>query len=171
MKALLLGIMFLLFPFPLAAQEPEHNDETLLKLMPPAATGISHGYALWSTGQLANPYGCIAGEASVEAIEVWGAGPVADATACAQRKQAIGYLSFSDAPLPQDDVCLIARTMRNRLPELVVFGLVYGLQIKQIDGRDYTSPRVVWCSTPVLDDGDESQLDTEAPGRPPARRT
>ena len=167
MKKLLLGIMFLLFPFPLAAQEVQ----TLLKLTPPAVTGISHGYALWSTGQMENPYGCIAGEANAEAITIFGAGPVEDSASCAARDHAIGYFAFANEPMPQKDVCMVARAMRAQLPELVLFGLVYGLRVKQTDGRDYTSPQVVWCSTPVLGYGDESQLDADEPDQSAARVT
>lgn len=144
MKALLLGLALAL-PSPLLAQE----GETVLSLMPAAATGISHGYALWSTEQMPNPYGCLYGEATPERVIIEGAGFIGSPAECVAAG-GLGYLVMVHTPLTQDEVCSIARKVRAEFPQLIMVGLVHGLEVRQEQkGLDYTSPKATWCATPL----------------------
>jgi len=146
MKALVLGIVLALPFSPLLPQE-----QASLSLMPPAATGISHGYALWTTGQIENPFGCLYGSAHPETgVIVYSAGFILNADECAAQENAIGLLLFTHEEIPQEDVCSAARVIRDKQPQLVLFGTIHGLAVHQLlNGLDYTSPRAVWCATPI----------------------
>jgi hypothetical protein len=142
--------------------------------MPPAITGIAHGYALWTTGQIENPFGCVYGSKSPDAIQVLGAGITSGPDECMVQDKAIGMLVFLHEVITQEKACEAARALRKLAPSLVVFGGVYGLEVKQLDnGLDYASPRIVWCSTPIESGQLDPQSDYESPrpDTPPARIT
>lgn len=164
MKAILLGLVLFVFPF------PQEEQEARLSLMPSAATGLSHGYALWTTGQTTNKIGCLFGLVKPGQVEVHAAGFVKNGVECAAEEQAIGMVVFLHEDTTQDQACEVARVMRSRFAQLVVIGLVHGLEIRQLpSGLDYTSPQVRWCSTPI--DSSPSDFDSEPLDLPPLRIT
>jgi hypothetical protein len=167
MKALLLGLV-LGVPF-IPLMDLQEETTANLALMPAAATGISHGYALWATGQIENAFGCIYGSAHPQqGVEVQGAGVTLNAEACAAEENAIGMLLFTHEEISQEQVCEAARVIRAKEPQLILFATIHGLEIHQAtSGLDFASPRAVWCATPI----EAEQFYRPPQDQPPASTT
>jgi len=149
MKAILLGLILALSFTPLLAQE--EPVQATLSVMPPGATGLSYGYALWSTGQIENPYGCVFGSVHPEqGVAIYGAGRAESPAWCQEQENAIGMIVFVHAETPQEKVCEAARVVRKDFPKLVLMGTIHGLVVHQgLNGLDYMSVRATWCATPI----------------------
>ncbi len=162
MRALLLGLALAF-----AQEEPQTAN---LALMPAAATGIAHGYSLFATGQIENPWGCIYGSVHPQqGVEVQGAGFIKDAAECAAEENAIGMLLFTHEEITQEQVCQAARVIRDNEPKLILFATVHGIQVLPADsGLEYASPRAVWCATPI--EQEQFYRDPQ-PEQPPASTT